>query len=244
MSHFQNKNPVLTDGSLAGHNLTTNFDTPPVTPPRKLTMEARKLFVDDGNQTVEAPEAVGERLNQTSQRDVIAGMFFSSTIEEITRAAGPSAAERACQQALGRKKSFEAFFRYPVGDLLKLIDAGARSLGASYASALTEFGRAAARAFLNSPAGRTMMRLGGKDPHRLLFTLASGNQACASFGARTYERTGANSALIRYSAELLGPSWIIGSLQQAFESFFHLTPDIRVEAINTAGTNFTLTVRW
>lgn len=192
----------------------------------------------------DTPEALEERLAGASQRQVVAGTFFLSTLQEIARLSSPDTADAARRLALGpARRTFEPFYRYPVADLLRLMDAGAQLVGKDYSAVLEAFGRAATRAFLDSPVGRTLLVLGGKDPHRLLFTLASGHHSPASFGSRTYERTGARSAVLRYTHELLGPSWIAGSIAQAFQSIFGTRPALNVVCSSTPG-HFDLLVSW
>lgn len=194
--------------------------------------------------TLDTPAGMASRLAQASQRHVVAGMFFLSTVEEIARLASPTTADSARRLALGSpRRSFEPFYRYPVVELLRLMDMGAQLIGGDYAAVLARFGCAATQAFLDSPMGRTLLLLGGRDPHRLLLTLASGHHAPASFSARTYECTSSNSALIHYSAEMLGPSWSAGSIEQAFQAVFGFRPRVHVLASLDTGS-LDLLVLW
>ncbi|HSP79753.1 MAG TPA: DUF2378 family protein [Myxococcaceae bacterium] len=193
---------------------------------------------------LDTPAALSWRASQASQRDIVAGMFFNSTLGEIARKVGPAAASRASHLALGMaERDFEHFYRYPVADLLRLMDVGARMVGGDYATSLTDFGRAAMQAFLDSPMGRTLLMLGGREPHRLLLTLASGNHGPASFGSRIYERTEERAAVICYTSELLGPNWLTGAIEQAFRRVFSLHPVISVSPGTAVGT-FSLQIRW
>lgn len=194
--------------------------------------------------SLDTPSAVASRLGHASQRDVVAGMFFLSTLEEIGRLASPTVADTARRLALGTtRRSFEPFYRYPVVELLRLMDMGAQLIGGDYATVLGRFGCAATQTFLDSPMGRTLLLLGGKEPHRLLFTLASGHHAPASFTTRTYERTSSHSAVIHYAAEMLGPSWSAGAIEQAFQAVFGFRPRVHVLASLDSG-ELDLLVLW
>jgi uncharacterized protein (TIGR02265 family) len=222
------------------------------TSPSAMPPEASKSWVgvptpppvEGTTEALDTPSAVAWRLTQASQRDVVAGMFFLSTMEEIARLASPTAADAARRLALGSvRRAFEPFYRYPVVELLRLMDMGAKLVGGDYAAVLARFGCAATQAFLDSPMGRTLLLLGGKEPHRLLLTLASGHHAPASFSARTYQRIGPNSAVIHYSAEMLGPSWSAGSIEQSFQAVFGFRPRVHVLASLDTGA-LDLLVRW
>jgi uncharacterized protein (TIGR02265 family) len=195
-------------------------------------------------QALDTPEALGFRAAAAGHRDSVAGMFFNSAMDVLTAKVGPAGAEKAFRLALGAgRKQFEAFYRYPVADLLKLMDAGARIVGGDYASLVADFGRAATQSFLKSPMGRTLLVLSGREPHRLLFSLSSGNNAPATPTSREYTRTGPCSAIIRYTSELLGPAWVSGSIEQALSSVFGLQAQISVSNGELPGS-FELTVRW
>jgi uncharacterized protein (TIGR02265 family) len=195
-------------------------------------------------QQLDTPESLGNRAAAAGHRDTIAGMFFNSTVDVLVSKLGPASAEKAFRLALGSgRKQFESFYRYPVADLLRLMDAGARMVGGDCASLMADFGRAATQAFLQSPMGRTLLVLSGGEPHRLLFTLSSGNNAPATLAAIAYSRTGARSATISYGAELLGASWVAGSLEQALRSVFGLSAEISVSSGNAPGA-FELSITW
>ncbi|HEX8822603.1 MAG TPA: DUF2378 family protein, partial [Archangium sp.] len=140
-----------------------------------------------------------------------------------------------------------SFFRYPVADLLRLVEASVKrnAKGArGYHEFPLEFGRSAAGSFFDSQSGKMMAFLAGDKPHRLLATAPSGYKAVTSFGERSYEKVADNAARMHFRGDLLGPSWEQGVVEQALKSMAHVTPRSRVEVKNASGTDFTIHVEW
>lgn len=193
---------------------------------------------------MDSSQALHLRIDASSQKDTVLGMFFESSLAHITKLHGAAAAEAARAEVFG-KRSVVSFFRYPVADLLKLVDLSyRRGKGGDYHAAAAEFGRFAVRHFLESPVGKTMTLLAGGSAHRLLSSAPSGYKAVASFGERTYEKLGDKSAKMGFQGDLLGPGWQSGVVEQALEMVGGVKARVTPEAQNPAASNFVLRMDW
>jgi uncharacterized protein (TIGR02265 family) len=186
------------------------------------------------------------RIRAATDKDVLLGIFFDSSLACLKRMLGEAEATSMRAELFGTR-SLVSFFRYPVADILKLVDLtvkrskpGSRS---NHEVAL-EFGRSASGTFFDSQSGKMMSFLAGDKPHRLLSTSPSAYKAVTTFGERSYEKVGENSARMHFRADLLGPSWQQGVVEQALKSMAHVTPRVRMELKNATGTDFTAHVEW
>jgi uncharacterized protein (TIGR02265 family) len=155
-----------------------------------------------------------------SPSDTSRGMFFNGALE-VARALGGSEAADRCQQLVGEKR-FVDFFNYPVMDLLRLSLELVRHVGpraGGGAGVLRRMGAQAARNFLASAPGRTMVLLSGNNPRRLLSQLPTSYHTAVSYGERRMiwsvtERTGIFVA----QRDFMPPAYTKGLLQGVLEA--------------------------
>lgn len=186
------------------------------------------------------------RIRAATEKDQLLGIFFDSSLENLERMLGPAEAKAVRTQALG-SRNIVSFFRYPVADLLKLVDAGLQRNKTGlqgYDEAISHFGRAAVNYFFDSQAGKMMSFLSGDEPHRLMASSPSAYKAVTTFGERTYERTGPRTGRLVCQGELLGPAWMKGVVEQALLKAAKATARVRMEVRNPTGTDFTAHVEW
>jgi uncharacterized protein (TIGR02265 family) len=191
---------------------------------------------------MDSAQSLAERIAQATPNDVILGMFFESSLDRFSLLKNPEDAQ-AVRASLGMKKT-TGFFRYPVSDLLKLLDTICKRLPNDYGATIEDMGRAAVRSFFESPIGKTMLFIGGDSPFRLLSSAPAGYKACASFGERSYEKTGERSAVMSFRGELLGPAWPAGNISEAIQTVCKLTPKIEIVDANSAKTSFQARISW
>ena len=188
---------------------------------------------------------LAQRIDSATQKDVLLGIFFESSLDHVLRSRGQAALD-AIRAEVFQKKNVVSFFRYPVADLLKMVDLSIpkSARDEEYDSAGQEFGRAAVRHFFDSPVGKTMSMLAGRNPHRLISSAPSGYKAVTSFGERTYVKIGERAAEVSFAKELLGPAWQVGVFKQALESVCEVKADITVRLSKESSAEFVLAVTW
>jgi uncharacterized protein (TIGR02265 family) len=196
---------------------------------------------------MDTPEIVRTRIQAASEKDQLVGIFVDSSVAYLRQELGAAEADALRTEVFG-SRSVVTFFRYPVADLLKLVDLGTRRLLAkgapSYHECLVGFGRMGVKYFFDSQAGKMLSFLAGDNPHRLLSTSPSGYKAVTTFGERTYEKAGERAARLHFRGDLTGPSWQQGIVEQALATATRVTPRVRAEVKNATGTDFTIHAEW
>lgn len=195
---------------------------------------------------MDTSEALKLRIQAATEKDVLLGMFFDSSMANLQRQLGPTEAETVRRDVFG-SRSIVSFFRYPVADLLTLVDAGIKRNKTSsrvYHDAIAEFGRAAVNYFFDSQAGKMMSFLSGDEPHRLMASSPAAYKAVTAFGERAYERVSPRSGRLVCHGELLGPSWTQGVVEQALLKAAKVHARLRVEVKNPTGTDFIIHLEW
>jgi uncharacterized protein (TIGR02265 family) len=161
------------------------------------------------------------RMAMASPTDTARGMFFNGALE-VTRALGGSEAADRCQQLIG-EKHFIGFFNYPVMDLLRMSLevvrlVGPRS-GGGGAGALRRMGAQAARDFLASAPGKTMVLLAGNSPRRLLNQLPTSYRTAVSYGERRVLWSVAERKCVFVAQrDFMPPAYTKGLLQGVLEA--------------------------
>ncbi len=191
---------------------------------------------------MDTANALKRRIAAATPKDVILGMFLESTLSVVEKDFGRAAADQVRDQVIARR-SVVNFFRYPVTDLLQVLDYIAQKapneLG--YNKAIENAGSAAVRYFFDSPIGKTMILLAGANPHPLIASAPAGYKACVSFGQRDYEKVADREALVTFKSELLGPAWQVGVFRQALKSACNV--EAKSEVIDQDETAMTFKVR-
>lgn len=160
------------------------------------------------------------RMAMASPTDTVRGMFFNGALE-VARALGGSEAADRCQQLVGEKRIID-FFNYPVTDLLQMSLEMIRLVGAhtgGHAGVLRRMGMQAAKDFLSSSPGRTMLMLTDKNPRRVLSQLPASFRTVVGFGERKVSwpadgRTG----LFLAQRDFMPPAYTKGLLQGVLEA--------------------------
>ncbi|WP_224240672.1 DUF2378 family protein [Hyalangium gracile] len=170
------------------------------------------------------------RMAMASPTDTARGMFFNGALE-VARALGGSEAADRCQQLIGEKR-FIDFFNYPVQDLLRMSLEVVRTVGpraGGGAGVLRRMGIQAAKDFLASPSGKTMLLLAGNNPRRLLNQLPTSYRTAVSFGERRVVWSVADRAgLFVAQRDFLPPAFTKGLLQGVLEG-------VGVRSVNVSG---------
>ena len=197
---------------------------------------------------MDTPEAVRLRIQAASDKDQLVGVFVDSSLAYLRQELG-AAVEQSIRTEVFGSRNVVTFFRYPVADLLKLVDLGAKRLVAkgvpNYHEALVGFGRMGVRHFFDSQAGKMLSFLAGDNPHRLLSTSPSGYKAVTSYGERVYEKGGERSARLHFRGDFTGPSWQLGIVQQALITGARVPdPRMRAEVKNPSASDFTIHAEW
>jgi uncharacterized protein (TIGR02265 family) len=195
---------------------------------------------------MDTAEALAQRIEAATAQDVVLGMFLESTLAYVQERHGAAAAQGLRHDVLG-SRTLVGFLRYPVVDLLRMIDRVGRAQEGDAATfhdrvcALAEVG---VQRFFASPVGRTMAMLAARSPHRLLQSAPSGYRAVCSFGVWRYTRTGERSAELACAGDLLGPAWQTCAVTHAMQVVCDVTPRVDVTLLDAAGTHYVLRVTW
>ncbi|WP_375768515.1 DUF2378 family protein [Archangium gephyra] len=195
---------------------------------------------------MDTSEALQLRIRAATEKDVLLGMFFDSSMENLQRQLGHTEAEAIRKEVFG-SRNIVSFFRYPVADLLKLADLGvkrSKSSSRSYNESIAEFGRAAVNYFFDSQAGKMMSFLSGDEPHRLMASSPAAYKAVTAFGERSYERVSPRSGRLICHGELLGAAWTQGVVEQALLKAAKVTARVRMEVKNPSASDFIAHVEW
>jgi uncharacterized protein (TIGR02265 family) len=192
---------------------------------------------------VDTADRLKERMRVARDEDVVLGMFFHSVLARLSQTAGEGKAEDVRQRVLGTKR-IVGFFRYPVVDLLRIMDAGASTVEQPYGRSMEDYGRSAVQFFFDSPIGRTLLKMTGSDPHRITASAPPSYRACSSYGECRYEKSGEHAAVLCYRGELLGPAAQAGVVAHALKMTCKVDPKLDVAALNTSGTDFDIRIQW
>ena len=183
------------------------------------------------------------RIAASSQKDVLLGIFFESTLDHMVATLG---AERTDQIRAKILRKVVSFFRYPVGDLLRLLDGAIPETATDeeFDATVTEYGRAAVRFFFASPVGKTMSILAGSNAHRLIASAPSGYKAVTTFGERVYLRRGETHAEVTFTGDLVGCAWQVGVVKEALIQVCGIEANIEVRLLDESAADFVMSVRW
>ncbi len=157
-------------------------------------------------------ESLRRRIALARSEDLALGMFFSRSLAGASDLFGVRVAE-AAKAAMSPRK-WEAYFKYPVVDLLRLnhavAEAAEQRRGIPYAQAVEQLGSLLGLDVLEASFGKALRQLAAGDAHRVLAGSMSSARATTTFGERAYEKLGDTSARLVFRNELMGPSWVLG----------------------------------
>ena len=191
-------------------------------------------------------EQLALRGAQYTEKHLMRGMFFTSTLECLRRARGEEAVKEAVRTADLHVQSFTGMRNYPLSEFNKLRTVvGAQlqgSLGSTEA-AIARVAGAAVEIFFESIAGRTMVALAGNDPHRLMGAAPNAYKlAVDDFAARRYQRTAERTGTFTFQNDLLGPCHQYGTFHAAITAVCGI--DLRMQVEQGSLAEFKLHVSW
>jgi uncharacterized protein (TIGR02265 family) len=144
------------------------------------------------------------RQNLASPGDTARGLFINGLLDAVRTLGGEELVKR-CLDACGQDR-FVATFSYPITLQMRIISVAMSTLEKRYGApegALRQLGRRSALDFMESTAGKMMMRLAGSDPKRLLASLPSAYRVSMSYGEHTLVWTGPRSGRLVMKREFM-----------------------------------------
>jgi uncharacterized protein (TIGR02265 family) len=160
------------------------------------------------------------RMAMASPTDTVRGMFLNGVLEVALALGGSEAVDR-CREVSDEKR-FVDFFNYPVFELLQMSLAATKHLGVRAgggAGVLRRMGTQAAKDFLASPTGKTMLLLTGGNPRRLLNQLPSSYRTAVSFGERRMMwSVGERNGRLIVQRDFMPPAYTKGLMQGLLEA--------------------------
>lgn len=194
---------------------------------------------------MDSPELLRERLKRATPDDQLPGAMIKGVLGRLRDKRGDECADRVKAQ-LSSKRIFD-WFRYPVADMLRVLDAGATELaaeGMGFTDALMFLASGPGDMFADTPVGKTLAMFAGTDPHRGLSVVASTYKATFTFGAASYTRLDERSARLTLTGELLGPAWSIGLIKRGVKNMHHVDLEFELKKLDTLGTEYELVGTW
>lgn len=160
------------------------------------------------------------RMAMASPTDTARGMFFNGVLE-VARALGGSETADRCQHVVGDKR-FVDFINYPVLELLQLSLEVMRQAGphaGGGAGVLRRLGTQAAKDFLASAPGKTMLMLTGQSPRRALNQLPASYRTVVSYGERRVVwSVSEGTGILVVQRDFMPPAYTKGLLQGVVEA--------------------------
>ena len=190
-------------------------------------------------------QALRERAAVITSEHTVRGMFLQSAVEFLRRARGQAVVDEMLASA-GMTADWRAMRKVPLQEFNKLrmhVCTAFLPVVGSIEEASAKVGASAVEIFFESVAGRTMMLLAGKDPHRLMGAAPNGYGLAVEDGAtRKYEKVGENEGRFEFVNDRLGPCHQVGVFSAAIQVVCGVTINVEIE--QPALLNFTFKVRW
>ena len=145
-----------------------------------------------------------QRLGLAAAGDTVRGLFFNSTLAGIRKLGGEELAMH-CLESSGQKRFVDSF-TYPVSLQLRMISTAMETLSQPYGGpegVLRHLGRCVSQGFLESAAGRMMVKLTERNPKRLVDTLPSAYRVSLSYGKQLIQWTGPRSGRLLLRHEFM-----------------------------------------
>lgn len=190
-----------------------------------------------------AEPSLEQRLQLVPPEHTVRGLFLRSVLTAVARQVGEQAWAR-CQEACGERRVLD-FFSYPVASMLRTLYAGAAELAPRVGSQQAAFhllGEHGTRDFLESTAGRALIRLSGKDLRRLLIHIPTAYRMAVNYGERRVEWRGRHSAVMYMQGDYMPVAYQEGLLYAALERMTGRPP--QVQGVRTAPLDSHYTLRW
>jgi uncharacterized protein (TIGR02265 family) len=192
-------------------------------------------------------EALLQRIQRARPEDRIAGVFCESAFLAMSELLGREPAEKL-RAATWPVWEWVAVARYPVVDLLRLVDATADRVAGrgelSYGQALEAIGEHMTRRVLQLPLIKAYRMSDSGNAHdRLAFSVKSAQFLC-SYGERRYESVGPTQGRLVFFRELLGPSLLLGIYKETVRNITSVRTTVSLEASWEPGLEFHLFFTW
>jgi uncharacterized protein (TIGR02265 family) len=197
---------------------------------------------------MDSQELFQRRIALATPQDQIIGAFIDGTIASMAEEFKPAVAE-AVLKAWPRPKGMTLLNKYPAAEWMRVMDMAAtlavKEEGISYATAVERMGRGSLRHVYRTSLGKIFATLMGKDPHRVVSISIISAKAVASWGEKTYEKLGPNSARLRLRREFMGPSWVQGFYKEVLLLVAGVSSvSLAVEDYQEPGMDFAIRYTW
>jgi uncharacterized protein (TIGR02265 family) len=146
-----------------------------------------------------------QRLAAATADDTSRGLNYNTLFTLVRDHLGEAAAREVDVQGKGTRVDF---FSYPIAEYLQTTWNAVDRLEEAFGSpdaVLAELGRRTIAGFLASMIGRTVFAVGGKDPKRLIASVASGYRTAVSYGERTAEFVAPGRARVTFRRDFMPP---------------------------------------
>jgi uncharacterized protein (TIGR02265 family) len=160
-----------------------------------------------------------QRLALAGPGDTLHGFFFNGALK-VVRGLGDAVVLSQCIQAAGGDR-FRAFFSYPVSSLNRLLYAAAWALDETHGgfdAAMRHLGTQVVSDYLESSAGRVLVKLAGRGPKQLLHSLPSVYRTSVQHGGCSVRWSGSNACAFVLEGNTLPTEYVEGATRGLFDS--------------------------
>ncbi len=197
---------------------------------------------------MDSQELFQRRIALATPQDQIIGAFIDGTLASLSEEFKPSVAETVLK-AWPRPKGMMMVTKYPAVDWLRVMDLAAttavREEGIAYEVALERMGRGSLRHVYRTSLGKIFATMMGKDPHRVVSVSIISAKAVSTWGEKTYEKLGPNTARLRLSREFMGPAWVQGFYKEVILLVAGVSSvSLTVEDYVEPGMDFAIRYTW
>lgn len=192
-------------------------------------------------------EALAQRIQLATPEEQISGIFCENVFLGMRELLGRPAAD-SVRAATWPLRPWVSLQRYPVADLLRMVDAAAdlteKQGLLSYTQALEELGGWVTRITQGTPFSRAAHLAVGNDPHERLALSQSSARVLVTYGERKYEREGPTHSRLLWKRELMGPSFLLGAYAVIAQGIPGVQISVTLGPCLEPGMNFQLHCSW
>ncbi|WP_257463458.1 TIGR02265 family protein [Archangium lipolyticum] len=184
-----------------------------------------------------------QRLALVGPKDTLHGFFFNGALK-VVRGLGDAVVLGHCIQAAGGDR-FSAFFHYPVGSLTRLLYAAAWALSEAHGgfdAAMRYLGSQVVPDYLESSAGRVLVKLAGGGPKQLLHSLPSVYRTSVQHGECAVRWTGSNAGVLQLAGNILPSAYVEGATRGVFDSL--RMPNVKVSGKQVSLSHSEMEISW
>lgn len=194
---------------------------------------------------MDSRERVALRIQETSEKDMLAGFFFVAELAYVSGLSGDDKAQALVRDVMGDQE-VSPHIRYPVAWFLEIASRASLFPGApeDFDAFMRGLGTTVLQRASRSPMAKAMTALSKGDPHAYLHGTTVARETIIGFGERTYEKTGERSCMMHYRDEFLGPSCLSGMLRVAAEVVTHVQLSMVATVENKSASSYSLACSW